>query len=51
MEPLKPRALVATRVTSSENVIGVLVNDERIAREMMSYLSAAMELTVLQPLP
>lgn len=51
MEPLKPRALVVTRATSSVNVIGVFVNDKRIAREMVWYLSAAMELTLLEPLP
>jgi len=51
MESVKPLALVVTRRTSSENVIGVLRNDKRIAREIASYLSVEMELTLLHPLP
>jgi len=51
MEPLKLPALVVTRATSSVNVIGVSVNDKRIAREIGWYLSAAIELTLLQLLP
>ena len=51
MEPLKPRAFVVTRATSSENVIGVFGSEMRIAREITSYLSSAIVLTLLQPFP
>ena len=51
IEPLNPRTLALTRATNSVNVIGVLVNDRRIARDILSYLSVAMDATLVQPLP
>jgi hypothetical protein len=49
IEPLKPRTLASTCVTNPENVIGVLVNEARTAREIISYLSAAIVVCLLQP--
>jgi hypothetical protein len=51
IEPLNPRTLALTRVTNSVNFIGVLVNDRRIAPDIVSYLSVAIDATLVQPLP
>src|SRR5262245_28806083 len=51
MEPVNVPTLTSTRLTRSENSIGAFVTEAIMAREIVSYLSVAMELTFLQPLP
>jgi hypothetical protein len=51
MEPSNAPTRVLTRLTKSVNVIGVLVSEARMAREIVVYLSAAMEGAFRHPLP
>ena len=50
-EPLNPGVFALTFATSLENGVGDFESDMRIAPEISSYLSAAMELAFFQPLP
>ena len=51
IEPSKPSSRGTRRFTSSENVIGFVVNEPMIAFAILSYLSVAIVDDFFQPLP
>lgn len=51
IEPAKGFALLVTRFTTSEKVMGVIVNVPRIARDIFSYFSVAIDFGLVHVFP